>query len=78
MKGGSGRFAVDKVLEFIRENGDANRDIIVKSDQEPSMKYLVNDLLEQRREGRTIVEEAPKKSSGSNGVVERGVQELEN
>ena len=61
MKGGSGRFAVDKVLEFIKENGDASRDIILKSDQEPSMKYLVKDLLEQRSEGRTVVEESPKK-----------------
>ena len=78
MKGGSGRFAVDKVLEFIKENGDASRDIIVKSDQEPSMKYLVKDLLEQRSEGRTVVEESPKKSSGSNGVVERGVLKIEN
>ena len=28
-------------------------------------------------EGRTIVEEAPKQSKGSNGVVERAAQEIE-
>ena len=33
-KGGMGRFAVDKRLEFVGECGDIERDIIVKSDQE--------------------------------------------
>ena len=28
-------------------------------------------------EGKTLVEDSPKKSSGSNGVVERAVQEVE-
>ena len=35
-RGGLGRFAVDKCLEFIGECGDAERDVIVKSDQENS------------------------------------------
>ena len=30
----------------------------------------------RREAGRSIVEEAPKKSSGSNGVVERGPRRL--
>ena len=34
-------------------------------------------ILAARPEGKTIPEESPKKSSGSNGVVERGVQEIE-
>eukprot|EP00973_Karenia_brevis_P083455 11575775-Karenia_brevis.AAC.1 len=29
------------------------------------------------REGKTVIEEAPKKVKGSNGVVERAVQEIE-
>ena len=33
--------------------------------------------MENREEGRTVVEESPVKSSGSNGVVERAVQEIE-
>ena len=76
-KGSSGRFAVDKALEFVEEVGDGRERIIVKSDQEPSMKYFVNDFVEAREEGRTILEESPVGSSGSNGVVERGVQGLE-
>ena len=76
-KGASGKFAVDKGLEFIQEVGDASGKIIIKNDQEPSMKYFINDLVEAREEGRSLLEESPVKSSGSNGVVERGVQSVE-
>ena len=76
-KGGMGRFAVDKRVEFIGECGDGERDVIVKSDQENSAHYLVREVVEQRLENKTLVEEAPMKSSGSNGVVERAVQEVE-
>ena len=34
---GSGRFIVDRCLDFVKENGDSERDIIVKTDQEPAM-----------------------------------------
>ena len=51
--------------------------IIVKNDQEPAMKIFIDDLVKAREEGRTILEESPVKSSGSNGVAERGVQEME-
>ena len=76
-KGASGRFASDKCFEFMRENGDAEGKVIVKTDQEPSIKFLVNDVIEGRPEGRTIPEESPVKSSGSNGIVERSVGEVE-
>ena len=76
-KGGTGKFGVDKCLDFIEENGDREGDIVVKNDQEASMQYLIKDLLTERPEGKTILEEAPVKSSGSNGVVERGIQEVE-
>jgi hypothetical protein len=38
---------------------------------------LVKEVVERRKEGKTLVEESPVKSSGSNGIVEKGVQELE-
>jgi len=76
-KGASGRFATDKCLEFMEENGDGDNNVVVKKDQEPSMEYLFKDIRDQRPEGRTIPEESPVKSSGSNGFVERGVQEIE-
>jgi hypothetical protein len=73
----TGVFTTDKVLEFIDENGDRESKIIVKTDQENSIEYVMKDLVQNRPEGRTIVEESPKKSSGSNGVCERAVQEIE-
>ena len=33
--------------------------------------------MERRGEGKTIIEESPKQSSGSNGIVERALQEIE-
>ena len=76
-KGSIGRFAVDKAVDYIRELGDQEGRILVKTDEEPPIKTWVNDLIAARPEGRTIVEEAPVKSSGSNGRGERTVQTLE-
>eukprot|EP00973_Karenia_brevis_P048339 6709159-Karenia_brevis.AAC.1 len=41
------------------------------------MKLLVRSIQEERHESKTVVEEVPKGSKGSNGVVERAVQEIE-
>ena len=76
-KGSTGRFSIDKVLEFVEEVGDSSAQIIIKSDQEPAIVSLAEDIVKAREEGRTVVEESPKQSSGSNGVVERAVQEVE-
>ena len=76
-KGSTGKFGVDKCLEFLEENGDAEGTVILKSDQEPAMEILMKELVEARPEGRTIVEGAPKQSKGSNGIVERAAQEIE-
>ena len=40
------------------------------------MEYLFKNIGDQRPEGRTIPEESPVKSSGSNAVVKRGVREI--
>ena len=76
-KGSVGMFAIDKVLEFVSECGDKNNPIIVKSDQENAIELLVEDVVNQRPEEKTFVEEAPKNSKGSAGLVERAVQEME-
>jgi hypothetical protein len=77
MKGSSGRFAVDKALDFIGEAGDTNCKILVKKDQEPSIDYFIKDLIEARENGRTISEQSPVKSRGSSGVAERSAQSVE-
>ena len=43
MKGGKGKFASDKCLEFIEDTMGRTSKIIVKSDQENSIDYVVND-----------------------------------
>ena len=45
--------------------------ILVKTDQEPAVRTWVKDLVAEREDGRTFVEEAHVKSSGSNGRVEQ-------
>ena len=76
-KGSSGMFIVDKAVEFVEETGDSNNTILLKTDQETSIKYFVKDFIGARVEGKTIPEESPVGSSGSNGRVERGVQSIE-
>ena len=76
-KGASGKFSSDRAVELMEEIGDRSTKVIVKTDQQPSIKYLVKDIVGTRPEGQTVVEESPAKSSGSNGRVERGIQGLE-
>ena len=67
MKGSTGRFSVDKVLEFMDEVGDQAVEVIVKSDQEAAIvSGLIDEVVEAREAGRTIKEESPKYSKGSN------------
>eukprot|EP00973_Karenia_brevis_P037473 5169810-Karenia_brevis.AAC.1 len=70
-KGGRGMFAVDRCLDCINESGDSKVDILVKSDTEEAMKMLIRSVQEERRDSKTVVEEALKKVKGSNGVIER-------
>ena len=52
----------------------------MKTDQAPAIEYLVKDIVLERGNEvgcRTIVEESPVGSKGSNGVAERAVQEVE-
>eukprot|EP00973_Karenia_brevis_P028187 3884079-Karenia_brevis.AAC.1 len=63
-------FGIDKCLDFIDENGDAKVDVWIKRDTEEAMK-LLRSIQEERQESKTVVEEVPKGSKGSNGVVER-------
>ena len=72
----TGEFVIARVGAFIRELGIDHLDIVAKSDQEPSIKKLVEDVGRSRGggSGRWITEFSPVKSSASNGVVERGIQ----
>ena len=76
-KGSSGRFAVDKALDYLHDVGDRASRVIVKTDQEPAIKTWAKDFCEAREDGRTVLEESPVRSSGSNGRAERAVQSVE-
>ena len=76
-KGSAGMYAARMVLELISECGDKDRDVIMKTDQEPAMKFLVDYVCMARTGAWTIQELVPKNSKGSNGVVERAVQSVE-
>ena len=43
-----GKFAADRALEYFQECGNGVGDIIVKTDQEPAIKYLVKDIVLER------------------------------
>ena len=45
-------------------------------EERESVKQLIRQVQEERKEGKTVVQ-TPVESSGSTGVVERGVQEIE-
>ena len=77
MKASTGKFGMDCALELIEGCWDGATKVVFRSDQEPSIQMLVKDLVSERTEGQTVVEESPVGSSGSNGVVERAVQEVE-
>jgi hypothetical protein len=49
----------------------------MKSDQEPAMKAVVEDIAQWRAPAKTIIEQSPVGSSQSNGVIERAIQSYE-
>ena len=77
VKGTMGQFAVMKVLDFIKECGAAEAEIILKTDQEPAIDALMADVVKTRGAAITVLEKSPVGSSGSNGTVERAVQAVE-
>ena len=45
MKGSMGNFTVDKVIDMIDEVGDEIQTVTIKTDQESSLKALVDDVV---------------------------------
>ncbi len=53
-------------MDLIRECGDKDSAVILKTDQEPAIKFLACDVLMARTWAKTLVEMAPVGSTGSN------------
>ena len=48
-KGGSGKFMMDRVMKFLEECGDQAGDIVIKTDQEAAIKYIVRSVVIERQ-----------------------------
>ena len=73
----TGMYVARRVMAFLKEVGCEYNDIIVKSDHEPAIISIVNEVARLRAAaggGKFIVEGSPVGSSASNdGVVERAI-----
>ena len=52
-------------------------DIVIKSDQENAINYVVDDVCVARTGAKTIKKNSPVGVTGSNGIIERAVQAAE-
>jgi hypothetical protein len=76
----TGEFTGKRIMAFLRECGCELSKLIVKSDQEPAILALIDDMIKQRVDkgaDETIPENSPTYSHQSNGVAERAVQSVE-
>ena len=81
-KGGGSSFIFNKCLDFMQENGDKDLTMVVQTDQESSVKYLTDAIIQGRLKKRPDPEESPIRrmageNAGSNGVVGSKVKGVE-
>lgn len=72
----AGYFAAMRIKAFSRELGAVCGGVILRLDGGAAIKAVVDDVAPLRPSMRTIWEEAPRGSSGSNGIVEISVQSV--
>jgi len=75
----TGNYIQKRVVGFLREVGCLHGDLVVKSDQEPAIKTVVEDVGRAKAadgSGKYIVENSPVDASQSNGMVERGIRSV--
>ena len=69
-----------RVVAFMREVGCEQGDVVIHSDQEPAMQALITTIGRVRAAAggsKMAVEASPVGHSASNGVIERGIREVE-
>ena len=75
----TGTYIAKRVAGFLREVGCLHGDMVVKSDQEPALRSIVEDvgrLKVSDGSGRYVVEYSPVGASQSNGMIERAFQSV--
>ena len=68
---------IKRIIAFIEELGYESTKIVLKSDQESSVKSVIDAVTRARKDAPTMPEYSPVRSSGSNGVIERGIKEVQ-
>ena len=76
-KGCAEEHVIKRIVAFIKELGYDSAKLIIKSDQESSVKAVIDAVIRARGDAPTIPEHSPVRSSGSNGVIERGIKEMQ-
>ena len=66
-----------RTMSFIKELRYQAYRIIIKTDQESPTTAVQDKLAKERGQAHMIIENSPVRSSGSNGVIERGMKESE-
>ena len=76
----TGTYISERIVAFLHETGCLHGDIIVRSDQEPAVMSIIEEvgkIRAQRGGGRFVVENSPVGSSQSNGVAEKAIQSVQ-
>ena len=76
-KGAVDEHAIKRIIAFIKELGYELAKIVLKSDQESSVKSVIDAVIRARRDAPTMPEYSTVRSFGSNGVIERGMKEVQ-
>ena len=77
VKGSSHEIPAKRINTFIRELDLEAQDLALRSDQEPALQDLLAEVGRRRVPAKTFYEVSLVESSASNGVAERGVQNVE-
>jgi hypothetical protein len=73
-------FVAKRIIAFLAEVGCLRGGVIVRSDQEPAMTSLVDEIgrrLAASGGGRRVVDDSPVGASASNGLVKRAIQSVQ-
>ena len=76
-KGAVDEHVIKRIIAFIQELGYESAKIVLKSDRESSVKSVIDAVIRARRDAPTMPGYSPVRSSGSNGVIERGIKEVQ-
>ena len=74
MNGASNDFAARRICALLRELGLGHADLVLRSDQEPAIVDLLNEVSRKRAPAKSFLEQSPVGESQSNGMIERGIE----